>query len=53
MATSGIFTKTLMDEETKHLHIVAGELAPDDFDKSGKSGTEQVEGTFCDSSIIF
>ncbi|XP_072020340.1 uncharacterized protein [Amphiura filiformis] len=27
--------KTFMDEETKRLHVV-GELAPDDFDKSGK-----------------
>ena len=33
--TSGIFTKTHMDENTKRLHVVAGELAPDDFDKSG------------------
>ena len=33
--TSGVFTKTYMDESTKLLHVVAGELAPDDFDKSG------------------
>ena len=33
---TGVFTKTFMDEKTKFLHVVAGELAPDDFDKSGK-----------------